>query len=275
MSFNISNNWGQVTSDARNSIVFKNRFKGYGAYQLRRSYRRNQLYSMAVITVMLFIGSALTSFRKGEGENIKRIAPPNKTVVCYHVYDEQADTTPVIAGERGNGTGTGSAESSGAPRIGDNEGNGQVADPGEWRRAGGHPGSGGGPGDGDYGDGEIPGGNAPGANKPQGGKSADVYASSRYPQGEEAFTNYVKEQFQYPENCLEFGIQAALRVRFTVDQYGRLDNIAVLGAPAHCDEFRLEAERIFRESRLWIPATLNGKAVQERREVALVITITD
>lgn len=276
MSFNISNNWEQVTSDARNSIVFKNRFKGYGAYQLRRKYRRNQLYSMAVITVMLLLGSALSSFRQGHAGSVKKVQP-DKRVICYQGYNEEADTTPVITGDRGNGTGgrSGSTESSGVPRIGNNDGNSQLADPGEWRSTGGRPGPGGGRGDDDFGDGDIPGGNTPGANKPKGGKSADVYASSRYPQGEEAFTIYVKEQFQYPENCLESGIQAALRVRFTVDQFGRLGNIVVLGAPAHCDEFRLEAERVFRESRLWIPATLNGKTVQERREVALVITITD
>ena len=42
MSENLMNKWDQVQSPGRNELVFANRFKEYGAYQIRSQFSKNQ-----------------------------------------------------------------------------------------------------------------------------------------------------------------------------------------------------------------------------------------
>ena len=45
MSENLMNKWDQVQSPGRNELVFANRFKEYGAYQIRSQFSKNQSIS--------------------------------------------------------------------------------------------------------------------------------------------------------------------------------------------------------------------------------------
>ena len=54
MSDTLMNKWDQVQSPGRNELVFADRFKEYGAYQIRRSFNKNQ--TMATIIALSITG---------------------------------------------------------------------------------------------------------------------------------------------------------------------------------------------------------------------------
>lgn len=54
MSESLINKWDQVQSTARNEMVFADRFKEYGAYEIRKSFNRNQ--TMATIIALSITG---------------------------------------------------------------------------------------------------------------------------------------------------------------------------------------------------------------------------
>jgi len=53
------NNWDNVVADVRNELVFEDRHKEYGAYEIRKNHNRNTMLAV-IITVSVFVLAAYT-----------------------------------------------------------------------------------------------------------------------------------------------------------------------------------------------------------------------
>ena len=94
---------------------------------------------------------------------------------------------------------------------------------------------------------------------------------AEYPGGESAFRDYVKFEFQYPDRCRDMRIDGRVKLRFIVDNTGRISNIQVLEETKSCPEFTQEAIRVLASSKRWIPAQVNGRFTTSWRELPIVL----
>jgi protein TonB len=81
-----------------------------------------------------------------------------------------------------------------------------------------------------------------------------------YPGGMEALMKYLQQNMRYPAEAREAGIQGKVIVRFIVNEAGRVENAIVLkGIGAGCDK---EALRVVNAMKGWKPGKVAGKAVK-------------
>lgn len=225
-------------------LIFRDRNRAYGAYQLRRRYPRILLISLLLgVTVFLFIFLSYFSsliiaekrnarlmqyYQSGGTEYIahpKAEQPqssggfyrPQKTPV---VVDSVPPSDTLINQSTGNGT--------------DTTGSGQ----------------GSGSGDG----------------------SGDIYLAAQeaplFPGGDAARTRFLQQNIQYPAQARDRNIHGTVYVSFVVEKNGGLSMIKILkGIGYGCDE---EALRVIRSMPRWIPGKQNGTPV--RVQVVLPIT---
>ncbi|MDR1951693.1 MAG: energy transducer TonB [Bacteroidales bacterium] len=80
-----------------------------------------------------------------------------------------------------------------------------------------------------------------------------------FPGGEKARLKYLKENFKYPQNAIDSGIQGIVFMSFFVERDGSISNIEVArGIGGGCDE---EAIRLIEGMPNWIPGKQRGRPV--------------
>lgn len=81
-----------------------------------------------------------------------------------------------------------------------------------------------------------------------------------FPGGTEAFANYLRKYLRYPERAIYAGIEGKVFISFVIEKDGRLTDIKVLrGIGYGCDE---EAVRVLKKSPFWKPGVQNSKNVR-------------
>ena len=81
-----------------------------------------------------------------------------------------------------------------------------------------------------------------------------------FPGGMEAFANYLRKNLRYPERAVEAGASGKVYVSFVVEKDGHLTDIKVIrGIGYGCDE---EAARVLKKSPAWTPGIQNERAVR-------------
>ncbi len=81
-----------------------------------------------------------------------------------------------------------------------------------------------------------------------------------FPGGEDARNKFLAENIKYPQQASENGIQGTVYVSFVVDSKGNVTDVKVLrGIGGGCDE---EAIRVVRSMPQWHPGKQNGKQVR-------------
>lgn len=83
----ISNSWYNVVSDVRNEIVFQNRNKNYGAYQIRKEYNK----TLSVIVLSMIVASLVALGIKYFIDNYK---PSEDELANTKIDITQIDLTP-------------------------------------------------------------------------------------------------------------------------------------------------------------------------------------
>ena len=115
---------------------------------------------------------------------------------------------------------------------------------------------------------ETSGGNGDGLDASQAGASNGnapvewglLEKSPEFPGGMEAFIRYLRKNLQFPEQAREAGVSGKVFVSFVVEKDGRLTDITVIkGIGFGCDE---EAARVLKKSPAWTPGIQNAKAVR-------------
>jgi TonB family protein len=96
---------------------------------------------------------------------------------------------------------------------------------------------------------------------------------ARFLGGENAFNEYIANQFEYPSRCVDASISGYVRMRFMVDRNGVVTNCRIKEYSKACPEFGIEAIRVLKNCPKWIPATHNGKNISAWFEVPIALSI--
>jgi TonB family protein len=89
----------------------------------------------------------------------------------------------------------------------------------------------------------------------------------QFPGGEKAIDKFIRNKVQYPDRALEEGISGTVKVSFSVDENGNVNNpIIIEGLGGGCNE---EALRVISKMPKWIPATRDGTKVSTRKTIKI------
>jgi TonB family protein len=104
-------------------------------------------------------------------------------------------------------------------------------------------------------------------------ESVDEPAS--FPGGMQALSKFIQSHFKYPEGAMEKGVQGTCYIRFVINDDGRVYDIKVFKGiigGADCD---IEALRIVRKMRNWLPARKNGKGVASYYQLPIKFVLAE
>jgi protein TonB len=273
-SFNqLANSWNQPESESRIELVFNDRFKEYGAYQIRKSYRSRIILATIIACVFSLFLSSLPIILDKVGKDTK---PKKKLIFVVENIDDIKDPEEEIekpkdlpkpkepemqqdayVAPRINPEATKEADIL-PPDLIDNPSDKNVK--GEKDPTFPDPNEAGGPtGGGDDDKGEP--------------KTAQVKAT--FPGGESKFREYVQREFQYPVRCQDEGINGYVVLRFIVDSKGKISDIKVIEETKTCPEFTTEAIRILQKSPRWVPGQNNGRFIKSYREIPIKLSVQE
>ncbi|MDQ3072603.1 MAG: energy transducer TonB, partial [Bacteroidota bacterium] len=86
-----------------------------------------------------------------------------------------------------------------------------------------------------------------------------------YPGGEAAMQRFMSENVVYPRRAIENGIEGTVMIRATIGRDGKVIHAeAIKGLPHGCSE---EALRVVKMMPYWLPAQLNGEAVESQVDI--------
>ena len=92
-----------------------------------------------------------------------------------------------------------------------------------------------------------------------------------YPGGDEARIKYLQENIKYPDEAKELGVQGKVFVTFVVEVDGSISDVRVLrGIGAGCDE---EAIRVVRNMPRWVPGKQRGVPVRVQFNLPIKFTL--
>jgi len=260
-------------------IIFEGRNKEYGAYELRKTYNKRIIYSiagMAGFVLLLFIGYFISN-KMEEGDDAKQVVaqevqleqiqeekneppppppppkPPDPPKVEMSkftppkiVKDEEVkeDEKPPEV-EKLEDTKIGTINQEGVKDIG------IVAPPVE-----------------DAGKGVV---EAPKKVEEDWDKTfTKVEIESDYPGGQAAWQRYLLKTLRYPQEAQDNEVQGTVVVQFIVDKAGVVSNVEAISGPS---ELRDEAVRVIKKSGQWTPAVQNGRQVKSYKKQPIVFRL--
>ena len=269
----VFNRWNSPDAQSRLDLVFENRFKDYGAYQVRLLFRKSQsIATIAACALTLLLASGpriIASLSEGDTEGRKTIKivtnlddiespieeeeekpkePPKlqepepisqQAYVAPKINPDAAEDAPINPPDVVSNTGLKNVQGINDPTAPDL----------------------GNPGDG----GPIKGGDE--------GPTANVAVKASFPGGEAAFREYVGTEFQYPVRCQDEGINGSVVLRFVVDGSGKISRVTAIEETKSCPEFTAEAIRVLQRSPRWIPGQNKGRFVVSWREIPIRLTV--
>jgi protein TonB len=266
MSDNLINKWDQVQSPGRNELVFADRFKEYGAYEIRSKFSRNQslatLIALTVTALFAAMPIIVEHFFPKEKEIKTQLKVTNIDDVKAPEEEEEKpkieEPEPQVA-----------AQQYVVPRINpDAAADDVIIPPDEIKTTGKKTQE----GDDDF----VP----PDFNENSGATggtgdqiATNVQIKANFPGGEAAFRSYVEGEFQYPPRCYEEGINGAVLLRFAVDEAGRISRVQAIEETKSCPEFTTEAIRVLKKSPRWVPGQNNGTFLKSWREIPIKLAV--
>jgi protein TonB len=248
--------WTDVTSIARNEVVFEGRHKAYGAYYIRKRYP-NALY-LSFFSALTFI--ALCAGVSFALRNISKVIPVKDTGIIIAPTDvilhkdiitppvthpvkppksnPNTHLAPVIAQRT-------SIDSAPKPIVDDHTPipNGPVT---------GNPNPNPDPGSG-------PSGNPPALPKPD-QIFTWVGEMPKFPGGN--VENYIGEKIRYSAKDVELGIQGTVYASFIVEKDGSVSSVKLLKGINGGPDLNEEALRVIAEMPKWIPGKQDGHPVR-------------
>jgi TonB family protein len=102
---------------------------------------------------------------------------------------------------------------------------------------------------------------------------ADVMPA--YPGGEEALQKFVEDNIQYPEDAIQQGQEADVKVVFTVNESGKVTNAKVIGDNDVEYALKEEAVAVVNKMPDWTPGMVNGKKVKTRLQLPISFKIVE
>lgn len=263
-----SRSWQLVTSDKRNDIVFDNRNKAYGAYQIRRNYDKALLLIMfsvlAGVAAVAGLYSYFSSISKHPGQQQTLTEDGKKDK--YETYTFELDLTPKeIEPQQQVKTNPQTVVQNLAYKVVDRVVNTNVTiidNPNTNTGVTSHQGT-----EGGFSTGLVPGSGGGGVvttvpepkAPPVIEKDPDVTAE--FPGGRDKLMAFLRGNLVYPESGLQIGAQGRVYLSFVIDKEGKLSSIKVMRGVPDCPECDAEAIRVLKKMPNWKPAVKNGNKV--------------
>lgn len=97
-----------------------------------------------------------------------------------------------------------------------------------------------------------------------------VEIESEYPGGAAAWQRYLNRNLRYPQEAIDNEIQGAVVVQFIVDKEGNVSDVEAISGP---QELRAEAVRVIKKSGKWTPAVQNGRQVKSYKKQPIVFRL--
>lgn len=252
-----SRTWQQVTSGARNEIVFEERNRAYGAYQIRQNYNRNLLLIIAIMVASLGLAYGIHRYISSlpEEEEItatdtsqftmeappldEEVVPPppqepippmERTIEFLPpvVTDEEVDNPPPIQENMED------TKASTATNEGDEE---NFAPPVTTTAP-------------------------PPVEKKEEETFTFVDEAAEFPGGYQEMAKYLAKNIKYPQEAIEMGIEGKSFLRFVVGKDGNIEDVRVLRGLEGCPACDKEAQRVVRSMPNWKPGKNGGKSVR-------------
>lgn len=92
-----------------------------------------------------------------------------------------------------------------------------------------------------------------------------VEIESTYPGGASAWMRYLNKTFKYPDDAQKSGLQGTVTVQFIVDKEGNVSDVVAVSGPEN-GGLREEAVRVIMKSGKWEPAIQNGNHVNSYKK---------
>lgn len=259
-------------------ILFEDRNKAYGAYELRKSYNKRLIKSIAVTGVvigLLFVGGMVS----GRGNGKKAVLPQATEVDLAAVKDPTPPTPPppappkpVVQVKQLIFTPPVIVPNDKADQPPPTQEDIETAKIGTENKAGvddiGAP--------------------APPAVSDAGGKGIieapkkneepeifeTVEIESEFPGGMPAWARFLNKTLRYPDAAQDAGIQGVVMVKFIVDEKGNVSDVEAISGPEG-GGLREEAIRTIKKSGTWTPAVQNGRHVKSYKRQPIVFKISE
>ncbi len=97
-----------------------------------------------------------------------------------------------------------------------------------------------------------------------------VEIESSYPGGPGAWARYLNKTLRYPQEAQDNEIQGTVVVQFIVDKAGTVTDVEAVQGP---NELRDEAVRVIKRSGKWTPAVQNGRQVKSYKKQPIVFRL--
>ncbi|MBC8051859.1 MAG: TonB family protein [Sphingobacteriaceae bacterium] len=267
-------------------LVFENRNKSYGAYELRQNYNKRLVRSLMIacsIVVTLFSYPFIRKYFQEETALPSIITDNDKVVIvdlppplpqteppaakpAQALPEKMAPAvlkttafnkpvvvnTPVITEPPTLAQFQNSVVSTISSDGQETNSNATVSQPGS-------------PGGSENGTGTVEGN----GNEPV--TPAMLQRYPEFPGGMEAFSSFLRKNLKYPDRAIEAGVGGKVYVSFIIEKDGRLTDIKVLrGIGYGCDE---EATRVLKKSPAWKPGIQNERNVRVLYTIPLVFNM--
>jgi protein TonB len=257
--------WNDATNPQRAELVFANRNREYGAYQLRRKYEKRVINALLIAIGAVALAVAIPIIvnlisKANFGNNTKVIedvtlmepppidksTPPPPPVIPPPPVQQTIKFTPpkVVKDE----------EVQEPPPTQEEVKEVQVSTETH---------------EGDKNAVELP------PETPAGDDEGKIFTiveeMPSFPGGEEKMLEYVAKNIKYPPVARENGIQGRVYVNFYIDKDGKVQNAKVVrGIGGGCDE---EALRVVKTMPTWKPGKQNGRAVNVNYNLPINFTL--
>jgi len=265
------NRWDLPEADSRLELVFQDRFKDYGAYQVRKLFRRSQALATVVTVVFVVFIALIPRILDSLSKEPEVKKKPKFAVSLDDIKapDEEKEEKPKEPPKLKEPEPV-ATQAYVAPRINPDAETDDIINPPDVVTNTGLKNV---EGQTDPTAPDLGGEEGPTGGGNDDGPVADVQVKASFPGGEEAFREYVGSTFQYPVRCQDEGINGSVILRFVVDQSGRVSKVSAIEETKSCPEFTEEAIRVLKKSPRWIPGQNKGRFVISWREIPIKLTI--
>lgn len=98
-----------------------------------------------------------------------------------------------------------------------------------------------------------------------------VDEDASFPGGQTELLKFIRENLVYPSNYVEMDCDGRIIVKFVVGKNGECWGFEILRGIIGCPEFDRSAFQMLKKMPKWIPAKINGNAVDSRYVVPIII----
>lgn len=253
-------NWQQVTSPVRNNIVFQNRNKKYGAFEIRRDYNKRLVLillgmtgsmgaAFAAYKVVKTVPSEIIELPKSDPE-VTIVIPLDELIepeILPEVKLPEPKMTEIIKFREMVASDDPSNEK--PPLQDDIEGK-QVGNESRDK-------------DEDGTEFVVPVTRVTKRVIEETPAEPEMYVDeeAQFPGGVGQMMKFLQLNIKYPQDAVELGIQGKCHLQFVVDKDGEISRVKVLRGLADCPNCDREAQRVIKKMPRWKPGKKNGKVV--------------